>query len=664
MMEHRDIVEYWKSSPYLLNFMDQYKFKESFKTRIAGSEGASVAKILKGCPEITLSWDEVSAYGKIDPSNARLKQLLDDTVGKDLWKLLWIPPSFSYYKLDGPYKDIDAKRVTKRLVFSSWYVVPKVISGILSYEAERRMQRSFGEAPENTTEYRKKQRPLLRFAFSGGRLTGMPILSLLYPSFSLARLGDPLEFYKNSSAKPDGGMEISELISDIGKRVDGLLSTLKYERETNSREDEAWYWVAPVLMDMQEDAVQCREWLGQSDLSSRWAGEGPDSEEEDSESRWTEHIAKVREVLSGEYRLGPPPKDLALVLSQMAVAGPAICVLRALCRVSGGLPICSSVWLRNQAAKTAWGFRKLFNQPEVMALLRGMNSEEPYWRRVIEYCLHGGLQAVLDEYVHLLRELLGVDSIPTEDASEQMGDHLQEVLMLMTSGMDVDDVSLAGKGKEVLLTRRNMRGHFALRFGIQRQEGGIEATREDLVRGAFNSPFWPFVLASTSIGQEGLDFHPYCHAVVHWNLPSNPVDLEQREGRIFRYKGHAVRKNVVEIYSKHLVGDSIADPWEYLFKLAEMDHGVKSRELVPYWIFHTKDGSKIERHVPVFPLSRDQRKLHALRMSLAVYRLVFGQARQEDLVEYLVSHVPENQIQDYVKKLTIKLSPRRKEIDI
>ena len=44
---------------------------------------------------------------------------------------------------------------------------------------------------------------------------------------------------------------------------------------------------------------------------------------------------------------------------------------------------------------------------------------------------------------------------------------------------------------------------------------------------------------STSIGQEGLDFHTYCHAVVHWNLPSNPVDMEQREGRVHRYKGHA-----------------------------------------------------------------------------------------------------------------------------
>jgi len=46
------------------------------------------------------------------------------------------------------------------------------------------------------------------------------------------------------------------------------------------------------------------------------------------------------------------------------------------------------------------------------------------------------------------------------------------------------------------------------------------------VRQAFNSPLWPFVLVTTSIGQEGLDFHTYCRAVVHWNLPANPVDME------------------------------------------------------------------------------------------------------------------------------------------
>ena len=64
--------------------------------------------------------------------------------------------------------------------------------------------------------------------------------------------------------------------------------------------------------------------------------------------------------------------------------------------------------------------------------------------------------------------------------------------------------------------------------------------RKENIRNAFNSPMRPFVLATTSIGQEGLDFHNYCRVIMHWNLPSNPIDLEQREGR----------KNFWSIYSR------------------------------------------------------------------------------------------------------------------
>ena len=40
----------------------------------------------------------------------------------------------------------------------------------------------------NTPEERKKRRPLLRFAYSNKRLTGMPVLGILYPSPSLVEL--------------------------------------------------------------------------------------------------------------------------------------------------------------------------------------------------------------------------------------------------------------------------------------------------------------------------------------------------------------------------------------------------------------------------------------------------------------------------------------------
>ena len=48
------------------------------------------------------------------------------------------------------------------------------------------------DEPENSPEARRRRSPLLRFARSKGRLTGMPVLALLYPSTTLAEIADPL----------------------------------------------------------------------------------------------------------------------------------------------------------------------------------------------------------------------------------------------------------------------------------------------------------------------------------------------------------------------------------------------------------------------------------------------------------------------------------------
>ena len=51
-------------------------------------------------------------------------------------QLLWVPPSFPYYKPQGVYKNTE--NFSKTLVFSSWEMVPRMLAGLLSYEAERR----------------------------------------------------------------------------------------------------------------------------------------------------------------------------------------------------------------------------------------------------------------------------------------------------------------------------------------------------------------------------------------------------------------------------------------------------------------------------------------------------------------------------------------------
>jgi len=205
-----------------------------------------------------------------------------------------------------------------------------------------------------------------------------------------------------------------------------------------------------------------------------------------------------------------------------------------------------------------------------------------------------------------------------------------------------------------------MRGHFALRFGEEKTDDDRGLNRAEQVRTAFNSPFWPFVLATTSVGQEGLDFHHYCHAVVHWNLPANPVDLEQREGRVHRYKGHAVRKNVADAQGRRAESfDGAHDPWQAMFEAARGTRDPGDSDLVPYWVYPRQNGAAIERHVSALPLSRDAERYSALRRSLAVYRMVFGQSRQEELAAYLLSNLPPDGWLSLVSELRINLEPPR-----
>lgn len=66
------------------------------------------------------------------------------------------------------------------------------------------------------------------------------------------------------------------------------------------------------------------------------------------------------------------------------------------------------------------------------------------------------------------------------------------------------------------------------------------------LRAAFNLPFPPYILVSTSVGQEGLDFHRYCASVIHWSPPSSPSVLRQREGRVDRFQALQIRRALQE----------------------------------------------------------------------------------------------------------------------
>ncbi len=659
-LEHSDVLEYWKSAPYLVNFMENYDIKHRLRKAIDQQTDSKLAKAVRSLGSGSIDRDEIERYRKLDPANARLRSLHHDTVEREAWRLLWIPPSLPYYKGSGPFADPKLAGFTKRLVFSCWRVVPKAIASVLSYEAERCMMQRFRRKSKNTAEARKKRRALLRFTFSKGRPTGMPVLGMLYPCQLLAERFDPLQFEREFHEPLPSQRDVLEWAEQESRQL--LNPIVEKIADKSEPTDERWYWAAPLLLDLEHDMGSVRKWFADDDLPSIWSGDALVGDHAAAQG-WARHTSIARELVDGSLKLGQPPDDLAQVVAHLGIAGPGVVSLRTLTRIllptKNGQPY--RLKLRSFAAPLAYAFLHLFNLPEVMYLLRDRRKEIPYWRSVLDYTISGNLQSVLDEYAHILVESLGLaDKKPAEIASE-VCKAISRCLALRTSTSRAD-VLAVGTRRVILGEPIRMRTRFAMRFGDQDAEDSSEPTRADHVRSAFNSPFWPFVLATTSIGQEGLDFHHYCHAVVHWNLPSNPVDLEQREGRVHRYKGHAVRKNIAASFVSSAI-NGCEDPWAAMFDAARASRPDGENDLYPYWV--TPNGeAKIERHVPTLPHSREEIQQTNLKRSLVLYRMVFGQSRQEDLVEYLSSRLSPEESDQIVDLCRINLSPPNKDASV
>ena len=624
-VDAREIIEYWKSAPYLLNFMRDYTLKHRLKDKAANSNPALISA-LRDAQALGISREQVEAYQPIDPANGRLRALMADLFDSGLHQHLWLPPAVTYY---GPASE--GTPATKALVFSAWQMVPDALAALLSYEAERRMGaasvvRSYSEAT--------RRRPL-QFKLVDGRPAAMRALHLIYPSPTLARICDPLSVFSGAPEQ----LSVEEMRAAIADRIRTALGHLfaKENGEEAAGRDAEWSTPATIDVLLKTKSSGWLQYLGY-----RWTIQ---------EEGFREHIAELRRTAT-EASLGELDNDTLDLLVDVALGSPAVCALRALHRIAPGL-----AWddphLMDAAASIAWGFRALFNQHDAVALLR-QERDDHYWRSALTHGVEHNLQSVLDEYAHYLVEGEGLAGSSERERVAGVAAAMTHALSVRPSQIDVDDVGVED-GKVVFHPSIRMRGRFAMRLAEYKDEEG-GTVRLGSVRDAFNSPFRPFVLATTSIGQEGLDFHPYCYRVYHWNLPGNPVDLEQREGRVHRFKGHAVRHNVARAHADAIRTSTKppADPWEAMFNAAKRATTSKS-ELVPYWVF---DGPvKVERRVPMLPMSRENTRLRWLKRSLTLYRLAFGQPRQDDLLAYLDRLVDEGVDVAALEELQIKLEP-------
>jgi hypothetical protein len=642
----RDMVEFWKSAPYLFNFMKGYRVKEAFDT---GRHLKGVRQAFDEAAGEFLSEDQVQRYQEIDPANARLRVLAEHSLGAEQWRMLWLPPTVPYWPLAEPWRS--SATFSKKLVFSAWNVVPDVVSALLSYDAERRMVGA--DSGLAYSELHRRQRPLLRYVVRDGRPANMTTLALSLPCLTLADRISPLAM----------GLAGHDVRAAVQGAVNELLTGLAQYAEGDAP-DPRWHWVAPILLDRDDPTL--------ATLLATWVSvnEGDDSDDNDQappeagakpQKGLRAHLDEAMAVLRGEMRLGAFPDGLTESLTDLALGGPAVLVARAF--LSKGV---SSLARRRAAALVADGFRTLFNQPPVTRMLRGESDDETFWRTTLAYAVNGNLQAVLDEQVHLLWEQSAWDDKSPDDVCERVAGTLHNAVSTKVSRVSPDMYAagdrrieqVSGTDAQGRPERLSLRTSFALRYGnVTGASGAVEA-REEAVRTAFKSPFFPFVLVSTSVGQEGLDFHPWCHDIWHWNLPGNPVDLEQREGRVHRYKGLAIRKNVaVDAFATlRRAWSPGTDPWGVLFQEAEAKHRTTHSELVPYWV--APGPHKVRRFVPCLPFSSEVEQFRRLKRSLAIYRVVFGQPRQQELLELLEhSELTREQLEQWT--VSLKPDPNR-----
>lgn len=629
-----DLFELWRSAAYLPNLMDRgYLVQRTFLDALGTSGGEPTEAAVHTVHETgdaLLDWNAVETFASLELPNAKLRALVQDLDAHRAWELAWVPPSLPYLTPSGVFADEAARTFTKRLVFSSWSVAPKALSALVSYEAERRIVSSSRAARDERRRYSDPRRMQpLTFAMdrSSGAPRNLPNLTAVYPSPALARLGDPLALARETG----GPVDPQEALERVAERVRialGEVGVNPVPGDASDRRRRRWYGVAPILLDIRSGTIQPPDLRGvvRSFAAVRAAGNPDDGT--DQSSALAEHLQWAMDATTDA--LGDPPADLAEVLAEVALAGGGVCTLRALSRAEEGADLTGPDLLRCAADAAVHGLRAMFRSPEISAMVGRGVAEDAFWRQVLRYSMAGNLQAVLDEYVHLLVESEGLGNAAPAERWAVLAGRISAVAGLTSASARVEDIRPDGDG--VSVEQRSLRTHMAVRFGGSRSASEESERREGSAREAFTSPFWPFVLASTSVGQEGLDFHTYSHAVVHWNLPSNPVDLEQREGRVHRYKGHAVRKNVAARFAGGAFAGQRSDVWADLFDAAVAAEPEGSVGLSPFWIFPGQ--SKVWRYVPAMPLSSERRRLGSLQRTLGAYRMVLGQPRQEELVKY------------------------------
>lgn len=211
-------------------------------------------------------------------------------------------------------------------------MVPRALSGLISYEAERRLLEGRRGVAK---EYYRSKEHVPKIKFDG--TSNLVAWSYIYPSRTLA------------SFKLSGDNKaLDELVKDVSKKIKSQFGAkLKPYENKGKKSKTHWYAVAPILLDMlngyQEDVD---DW--QIEFENRL-----------SDGRNKGRLDSIRHLfnLIEEGELGKLPKDLFHYLAQLAISGPAVCIVRSFTGQDSHHHLVD-------ISESALGFVSLFNKPE------------------------------------------------------------------------------------------------------------------------------------------------------------------------------------------------------------------------------------------------------------------------------------------------------------
>lgn len=519
--------------------------------------------------------------------------------------LPWLRPSLPWWTLKGPWSSSNAAKVDgKMLLFSRFAATPAAVSGLVSYDVETRM---LGSASETRRGYEA----VAKASHFKVTADAPAIFTLFFASSFLASVNPLLRGVPET---------VTAAKAEIRRQLRGRL---KVKVLKNVKRRLMKPHVLLISLEMREGSWKVRRdaWVKALISGGSVGRQAAESALHD----WEAKADATFDVLAeSEFDL----------LVNLALGSPGVVVERALRRHWTQVPSDKSeafhgtMQRESVQALLLGGFRKYFDKPWFATALRraGLRSEAKTKGRSKDYpsalraaIIAGNLESVLDEHFWMMA---------------RSGKPWDEGLKELTDALNVSGGRALFRERGKNTSRFDLRCHVAMPLHPGKTESnqltGERPARPDQVRHAFNSPFWPYVVSTTSVGQEGLDFHLWCRSVCHWDPARGPVELEQREGRVARFAGLAIRR-ALATHKERPTLPADSSPWASISDWAKTIED-PATQLQPWWCLD--DAETVQCYFsPAGSREHQQREL--LERARALYRLVLGATNPEPLLEEL-----------------------------